>query len=82
MEYQGKREISKMWAEVIRPAMTRNHVYNQKQLAKAAGISGGTIANIKYGTFKRIHLKTLEALASTLKINITKLMVCIDKGKK
>jgi len=76
------RLISTMWAELIRPAMHRKRIYSQGALARATGLSEGTVTNIKYGSFNRIHLKTLEKLASTLTINIAKLMAVVDKGAK
>ena len=69
-----KNEISKMWSQVIRPAMLKNRIYKQKTLAEKAGVSKATIGLLKYNP-SAVSLDTLAKVANTLKINIANLMV-------
>ena len=62
-----------MIANELRLAMAKQGIATQKELAKKAGITEQTLTAVFHE--KRVSLVTLEKLAGSLKINITKLMI-------
>ena len=68
------KKQSRMWAEVIRPAMIKQKIFKQKSLAEKAGVSKATIINLKYHP-ERVLLDTTAKVAGVLKVNIALLIM-------
>lgn len=76
------KQVSPVWAKVIVPAMKRQGIEKQKNLAEWSGLSERTIRRIKYGTASNVTVGTLGKLASALSINVTELMLFFQGGRE